>query len=271
MAEQGIEQPELEDEVEDMEDEEVVEAAGSLPINQMALTLGRLRDRLKHATGGAVVMDALLDDKYTYHHAQIRLCSGNADREVQFLTHFRLPAADMKNGELFCIVGPGAAGRALVVGFMVDMYMAAGPRQVRSASAMALTSQFVVDQGTFVVFEDVHGDVLRGVVLAVSLYIPPEKKAPKLAKWGGQVVLFAYVYIAVRLTYCVVVMAAQHPRPLPRIHPVLPFVCADRLLGWEREARRVPPCHCGRRGADEEHSRQLRGSSTASCTAKFHF
>ena len=114
MAEQGIEQPELEDEVEDMQDEEVVDAVGSLPINQMALTLGRLRDRLKHATGGAVVkMDAVLDDDYTYHHAQIRLCSGNADREVQFLTHFRLPAADMKNGELFCIFGPGAAGRAL--------------------------------------------------------------------------------------------------------------------------------------------------------------
>ena len=65
MAEQGSEQPELEGEVEDMEDEEVVEAAGSLPINQMALTLGRLRDRLKHATGGAVVMDALLDDTST--------------------------------------------------------------------------------------------------------------------------------------------------------------------------------------------------------------
>ena len=121
MAEQGIEQPELEDEVEDMEDEEVVEAAGSLPINQMALTLGRLRDRLKHATGGAVVMDAVLDDKYTYHHAQIRLCSGDADREVNALTHFRLLAADMKNGELFCIFGPGAGGKALVAGFMVDM------------------------------------------------------------------------------------------------------------------------------------------------------
>ena len=113
----------------------------------MALTLGRLRDRLKHATGGAVVMDAVLDDDYIYHHAQIRLCSGNADREVQFLTHLRLSAADMKNGELFCIFGPGAAGRALVVGFMVDMHMAAGPRKVRSASAMALTSQFVVDLG----------------------------------------------------------------------------------------------------------------------------
>ena len=75
MAEQVIEQPELEDEVADMEDEAVGEVAGSLPLNQMALTLGRLRDRLKHATGGAVVMDALLDDKYTYHHAQIRLCA----------------------------------------------------------------------------------------------------------------------------------------------------------------------------------------------------
>ena len=121
MAEQVIEQPELEDEVADMEDEAVVEVAGSLPLNQMALTLGRLRDRLKHATGGAVVMDALLDDKYTYHHAQIRLCSGDADREVNALTHFRLLAADMKNGELFCIFGPGAAGRALVAGFKVDI------------------------------------------------------------------------------------------------------------------------------------------------------
>ena len=36
--------------MEDMEDQEVMEAVGSLPINQMALTLGRLRDRLKHAT-----------------------------------------------------------------------------------------------------------------------------------------------------------------------------------------------------------------------------
>lgn len=231
MAEQDIEQPELEDEVEDMEDEEVVEAAGSLPLNQMALTLGRLRDRLKHATGGAVVMDAMLDDKYTYHHAQIRLCSGNADREVQFLTHFRLPAADMKNGELFCIFGPGAAGRALVAGFKVDMYMTAGPRQVRSASAMALTSQFVVDQGTFVVFEDVHGDVLRGVVLAVSLYIPPEKKAPKLREWGGQVVLFAYVYIAVRLTYCVVVMARPAPAPTAT-HPPCSALRVRRPSTW---------------------------------------
>ena len=60
MAEQGNEQPALEDEVEDMEDEEVVEAAVGLPVKQMALTLGRLRDRLKAATGGAVGMDAVV-------------------------------------------------------------------------------------------------------------------------------------------------------------------------------------------------------------------
>ena len=108
MAEQCNEQPALANCLEDMEEEEVVEAAAGLPIRQMALTLGRLKDRLKTATGGAVSMDAVLDDEHCYFHAQLRLCSGNADRKVRFLTRFRLLASEMKKGELFCCFGPGA-------------------------------------------------------------------------------------------------------------------------------------------------------------------
>ena len=72
-----------------------MEAAVGLSTKQMELTLTRLKDRVKVATGGAVSMDAVVDDDYCYFHAQLRLCSGNAGRKVQGSSRSRPTAKSM--------------------------------------------------------------------------------------------------------------------------------------------------------------------------------
>ena len=156
----------MEEEVDDLDDKDAAMMATKTIHQQMTLTLGRLKTRVQTQTGGAVCMNAELEDPHCYFGAQVRLCSSTQTREATFATVFQLKNHEMELSELFCSFLPGSSGTAMLASFKVDTRMAVGPRVIRSASATKLLGEFLVDMGKFVVFEDIGGDVLRGVILS---------------------------------------------------------------------------------------------------------
>ena len=54
--------------------------------------------------------------------------------------------------------------------------------------------------------KDGTGAVVRGVIMSMMLYMPPSRGTAKAVACGGQVVIFAFVYVAVRFTWQIVVL-----------------------------------------------------------------
>ena len=72
-------------------------------------------------------------------------------------------------------------------------------------------------------FKDANGDALRGVIMAMSLYMPAKTSASQATNCGEQVVVFAFVFVAVRLTWQLVVRLAGPTSFHSPVHsPVLP-------------------------------------------------
>ena len=73
-------------------------------------------------------------------------------------------------------------------------------------------------------FTDANGDVLRGVILTMSLYVPSQGKNHAVL-CGGQTVVFAFVFVAIRMSWAFVVTHRQsNPVPVVPIHP-FPAAC----------------------------------------------
>ena len=115
MAEQDLGQANVEEEVEDLDEEDVQMLAADTIDKQMRLTIGRLKTRVHTQTGGAVCMDAELEDPHCYFGAQVRLCSSTQTREATFATLFQLKKHEMELSELFCSFLPGSSGTAMAL------------------------------------------------------------------------------------------------------------------------------------------------------------
>ena len=55
-------------------------------------------------------------------------------------------------------------------------------------------------------FKDGTGAVVRGVIMSMMLYIPPSRGTARAVACGEQMVIFAFVYVAVRFTWQIVVL-----------------------------------------------------------------
>ena len=105
------------------------------------------------------------------------------------------------------------ANASCVVNFEVSRRprIAGGPRRQRG-QAVGLQGRASARAGAHVAFKDSHGDVLRGVILTMSLYVPSQGKCLAVA-CGGQTVLFAYVFVAIRMSWAMVVTHRQNRTP----------------------------------------------------------
>ena len=113
MAEQDSGQANMEEEVDDLDVEDLQMLAADTIDKQKRLTLGRLKARFQSQTGGAVCMDAELEDEHCYFGAQVRLCSSTQSREATFATLFQLKKHEMQLSEMFCSFAPSSTGTAL--------------------------------------------------------------------------------------------------------------------------------------------------------------
>ena len=105
----------------------------------------------------------------------------------------------------------------------------AGQKRVRGAHA-GLQGSALAEAGAHVAFRDANGDVLRGVVMAFVLYVPPLKGKSKADALSSQTVVFAFVFVAVRMSAAVVVQQRQsNPVPLLPASPV-PLLPAQTLF-----------------------------------------
>ena len=62
-------------------------------------------------------------------------------------------------------------------------------------------------------FKDNTGDVLRGVILAMSLYVPAGEGTSKADLSSAQTVVFAFVFVAVRMSWALVVKSIANRIP----------------------------------------------------------
>ena len=120
-----------------------------------------------------------------------------------------------------------------------------GTRQ--RGQAVGLQGRASARAGAHVAFKDSNGDVLRGVILTMSLYVPSQGKCLAVA-CGGQTVLFAYVFVAIRMSWAMVVTnASPESNPVPVV-PTHPFPAACGTDAVRVLAHRGRGVSTGRRG-----------------------
>ena len=179
----------------------------------MLATLAGLSSRLVTELSGALHMHAAIEDPMLALWAVVRvLSSGPIPEEPGGTEGWNLSPAQVAKGELFCVFGTGA-NASCVVNFEVSRRprLASGPRRQRG-QAVGLQGRASARAGAHVAFKDSNGDVLRGVILTMSLYVPSQGKCLAGA-CGGQTVLFAYVFVAIRMSWAMVVTHRQNRTP----------------------------------------------------------
>ena len=102
--------------------------------------------------------------------------------------------------------------------------------EVRPGRAVGALQEGTFDArgGTHVAFKDGNGAVVRGVIMSLMLYIPPTKGTARAVVCGEQMVIFAFVYVAVRFTWQIVVLHGRL-NLVPVCSPFLPACGADNL------------------------------------------
>ena len=140
-----------------------------------------------------------------------------------------LTLEQVNHGELFCGFGMGGEKPCLVSFELPRRAGGAGQKRGRGAHA-GLQGSNLAEAGAHVAFKDVKGDVLRGVIMAFALYVPALKGKSKADALSGQTVVFAFVFVAVRMSWAFVVQQRQsNPVPLLPASPV-PLLPAQTLF-----------------------------------------
>ena len=119
-----------------------------------------------------------------------------------------LPHKEIENAELFCAFGAGAEHQCLVSFGAPHRGAPGGHKRTRNVGALREGS-FDARGGSHVAFKDGTGAVVRGVIMSMMLYMPPSRGTAKAVACGGQVVIFAFVYVAVRFTWHIVVLLVR--------------------------------------------------------------
>ena len=176
--------------------------------SSMLATLAAVSGRLTVALNGAVSMRTETDDGFLPLWSAVRVVSNTAVFEEAAKLGWGLPKALVDTAELFCAFGTGE-GVGCLVNFVLPRRSGySGQRRSRGTPAMP-TGTSHAQGGAHVAFKDENGDVLRGTVLTMSLYMPASKGGSKATICGEQVVVFAFVFVAVRMTWQLVVRLAD--------------------------------------------------------------
>lgn len=211
LAEQGA----LAGQVVAMSDEEAVAAITeySLP-GMVRVATNLLAQRVNDQTDGALRLHANMDDTQYYYEAILRFCSKEDmfEPEGSVGDGWQMPQANYKSLEMFALFGSGSTCRC-VARFDVKLQEPIGKRS-RASASRALGTSYAIHTGSFVVFKDAKGVVHRATVLTLALYMPNTKQTPMIGAFGGQVVVFAYVFDATAMEwYFVVIFCLLNPVP----------------------------------------------------------
>ena len=140
-----------------------------------------------------------------------------------------LTLEQVNKGELFLAFGRGSQSNCLVSFELPRRAAVAGQKRQRGAHT-GMQSRCLAKAGGLVAFKDANGDLLRGSILAFVLYVPPVKGKPKVDPMSSQTVVFAFVFVAVRMSAAFVVQQRQSsPVPLLPASPV-PLLPAQTLF-----------------------------------------
>ena len=229
MAEPAEEQRALEAEVAGMDTGEVEEAVEAEMKEERRRAVKELSSRAFNASGSAVRLIIHPLDPEVEWCLTLRFCDSSLNRKVDTVTLWKFQEGEIDEQELFCSFSPAVRARGLVGTFVVSSLLNTSGRNVRSATAKMLPTEYKMKMGSMVIFQDKNSDVLRGSILSMSMYIPPLEGEAKVTVCRGQMVIFAFVFVAVSACFRVVVRSAPPRAPLPPFHPVPPLVCADRV------------------------------------------
>ena len=137
----------------------------------------------------------------------MRLVSGSPKTEAAGnVDGWLLPPKDIDSGELFCAFGAGAEHQCLVSFHAPHRGAQHGKRGKTRAVGALQEGSFDARGGSHVAFKDGTGAVVRGVIMSMMLYIPPSRGTARAVVCGEQMVIFAFVYVAVRFTWQIVVL-----------------------------------------------------------------
>ena len=220
----------VEDFSDDLLEEAADEVVGGNTKEQMLGTFSGVSSRLVTVHNGAVLMHAETEDSEIVIWSVVRVVS---EKEVfekgGNCNGWGLTLQQVKKGELFLAFGQGAESNCLVSFELPRRAAVAGQKRQRGAHT-GMQSRCLAKAGGLVAFKDANGDLLRGSILAFVLYVPPVKGKPKVDTMSSQTVVFAFVFVAVRMSAAFVVQQRQSsPVPLLPASPV-PLLPAQTLF-----------------------------------------
>ena len=212
-----------------LSEEQVEAAVGQLETSDagpaMRATVAAVSGRVMTQSNGKVTMRAESQDPLFWMWGVCRLLTASPKTEAAGnVDGWLLPHKDIDSGELFCAFGTGAEHKCLA-SFQAPHRGACGRRGGKTRAVGALQEgTFDARGGTHVAFKDGNGAVVRGVIMSLMLYIPPTKGTARAVVCGEQMVIFAFVFVAVRFTWQIVVL---HGR-LNLVPVCSPFLLAHR-------------------------------------------
>ena len=194
-----------------MSEEQVEAAVGQLETSDagpaMRATVAAVSGRVMTQSNGKVTIRLESQDPLMELWGVCRLLTASPKSEAAGnFDGWRLPLKDIDSGELFCAFGTGAEHKCLA-SFQAPHRGACGRRGGKTRAVGALQEgTFDARGGTHVAFKDGNGAVVRGVIMSLMLYIPPTKGTARAVVCGEEMVIFAFVYVAVRFTWQIVVL-----------------------------------------------------------------
>ena len=207
---------------EDLVESVAEDIAGEATLNSLRATYAQLSIRLHEEGNGSVVMRTETADENIALWSVVRAVSNKPVMETDPRCGWGLSNAQLSSAELFCAWGTGARV-ACLVNFELPRRSGSDGTTRRRGTPLVDPGATNARAGGHVAFKDANGDALRGVIMAMSLYLPAKTSASQATKCGGQVVVFAFVFVAVRLTWQLVVRLAGPTSFHSPVHsPVLP-------------------------------------------------